>query len=323
MSTLILASEKDIHAQSVAAQLGKLGIAPVFLHLGDLLQAGKLTYDSVSGRLIIDKQDGRQIDFSSLRSVWNRRPGRIESPVMPEQWIETLIERECNTAINGIFRTLECLWVNHPAAQNEASIKVHQLKIASRSGLQVPESIITNDPEQAERFYEKHRQKVIYKLIDELSSGQFPATEVPRGMPTMKVRPADLSHFDQVRHSLHFFQRQVEKVADIRVTVVGEEIFAGRIESQQGTGKVDFRLDYSVPVLNWELPPDLAQDCLKLMRLLGLNYGALDFCLDEAGQHIFLEINPAGQFLWLEEALGQPISAALAQLLSGGRKPLV
>jgi len=323
MTTLILASEQDLHAQSVAAHINRLGVPPVFLHLGDLGERGKLTYESASDQLVIQKSDGSRIDFSQIQSVWNRRPGRIKSAVMPEKWIETLIEHESSRALAGIFRTLACLWVNHPAAQSEACIKVHQLKIARSCGLRVPETLVTNDPEQAFQFYERHGGKVIYKLIDELSAMEFPANAVPRGMPTMPVRLDDVSLLGQVSHSLHLFQRQIDKVADIRVTVVGEEIFAGRIESQQGAGKLDFRLDYSVPITRWELPPNLVQDCLRLMRHLELNYGALDFCLDESGEHIFLEVNPSGQFLWLEEAIELPISAALAKLLSGEKKTLV
>jgi len=64
-----------------------------------------------------------------------------------------------------------------------------------------------------------------------------------------------------------------------------------------------------------QLPPDTATKLHELMNRLGLVYGAIDLRLTPDGRYVFLEINPAGQFLYIEKATGQPITAALAQTL--------
>jgi glutathione synthase/RimK-type ligase-like ATP-grasp enzyme len=72
-----------------------------------------------------------------------------------------------------------------------------------------------------------------------------------------------------------------------------------------------------------ELPETLQTQCLDLMKRLGLNYGALDFILSENGDYIFLEINCAGQYLWIEQKTDLRISREIANLLTGKSKPLV
>jgi glutathione synthase/RimK-type ligase-like ATP-grasp enzyme len=324
MTILILASEQDFHARKVADQLEKQGSPYEIFQLNELLQRDRLTYEFPGRGLRIARSNGAEIDFSSVTAVWNRRPGRIKSAnLMPESWMETMIENESNRALSGMLRTLKCLWVNHPGKQEEAYFKLYQLKCARDAGLLVPDTIVTNDPAQAKAFYERCDGKVVYKLVDESSNNHFPVTEMPRGIPTLPLRPVDVAYLEQVSQSLHLFQQRVDKVADIRVTIIGSEVFAARIESQQGDGKIDFRLDYSVPVSVYELPPQVMLHSLRVMRTLGLEFGALDFCLDAAGEHVFLEVNPAGQFLWLEDALQLPLSETLAKLLSGALQPIV
>ncbi len=233
-----------------------------------------------------------------------------------------MVEWESTRALSGIWRTFPCLWVNHPGAQEEAEHKIYQLEIARQAGLNVPLTLVTNDPDAVKAFYQTCSGKIIYKLIDEASARYFPAHEVPRGLPTLPFRKVDIKHLDQVRFSLHLFQERIEKTLDLRVTVIGREIFAAAIHSQEGTGKLDWRLDYSVPHKIHQLPDDVAEACLSVLLRLGLNFGAIDLCMDAEGKYYFLEINPAGQYLWLEEQLGLPLSKELARLLSGLTRPL-
>jgi glutathione synthase/RimK-type ligase-like ATP-grasp enzyme len=319
MTVLILSSEQDLHAQAVRRQLDLLNVQCAVFDIATLLQHS-VTYKH-SGNSFTTVCDGDSIDFGAVSAIWNRRPTRPRSPAMPEEWVEKLIEHETSRAFWGMLRTLDCLWVNHPRDQEEAAIKVNQLKLAREVGLRTPETEVTNDPAAAREFYERCDGRIIYKMIDELSALHFPLTEMPRGLNTMPVRDVDLSHLSQVQFCLHLFQQKIEKIADIRVTIVGAEVFAAKIESQQGIGQLDFRLDYSVPILNWELPPHVVQGCFALLEKFRLNFGAFDFCLDAHDNYFFLELNPAGQYLWVEEALGLGISAALARLLSGRRCP--
>jgi glutathione synthase/RimK-type ligase-like ATP-grasp enzyme len=63
------------------------------------------------------------------------------------------------------------------------------------------------------------------------------------------------------------------------------------------------------------LPPEIQDKCVRLVEQLELSYGAIDMVLTPEGRYVFLEINPNGQYLWIEEQTGMPISAALCDLL--------
>jgi glutathione synthase/RimK-type ligase-like ATP-grasp enzyme len=138
----------------------------------------------------------------------------------------------------------------------------------------------------------------------------------------LPLRKADLEHLSQVRLAPHLFQRCIEKSCDLRVTIVGAKIFAIRIDSQAGRGKLDWRHDYSVEMVPCELPENLQVQCLDLMKRFGLNYGALDFILSATGEYVFLEINCAGQYLWIEQKTDLKISREVANLLTGKSAPL-
>lgn len=332
MSVLILSSPKDVHAQAVNRHLVEMGVPATFWHLDRMPGGDRLSYTlSSSGfqcAIDADKQPddqldaGGRIDLTSFQSVWLRRAGSVKVGPMPEQWMEELVECECTRALDAIFRAMRCLWVNPPAAEREALLKLQQLDVARRCGLAIPETLVTNDPESAREFVREHRREVIYKLVDEGSYRFFPSYEVVMGMPTLPVRETDEDHLDQVRLSLHLFQHRIDKVSDIRVTVVGERIFPVEIHSQQGKGKVDWRLDYSVPMLAHKLPDCVEESLVAILKRLGLNFGAFDLCLGRDGKYYFFEVNPAGQWLWMEKQLNLPISLQLARLLAGLEQPL-
>jgi hypothetical protein len=328
--TFILASQQDPHAQAVCGHLDALGVSVNFWELDELPSKVFLHYllENSSTQCLLyqaslEKAVSRApLDLMSFDSIWLRRPGKVRVASFPEQWMESLAERECSRALNAMFRSMPGLWVNPPEHQIEALLKLRQLDIARSCGLSIPETLVTNDPELVRNFFEKHDGKVIYKLIDEGSYKYFPTYEIVMGMPTLPLRTDDLAHLEQVRLSLHLFQQRIDKTSDIRVTVVADKLFAVEILSQLGRGKVDFRLDYSVPMRHHQLPDQISESCLEVLRRLGLTYGAFDLCLSKEGQYFFLEVNPAGQWLWMERELELPISLHLARLLAGLDCPL-
>jgi len=247
----------------------------------------------------------------------------VKAVGIPEPWAARLAERESNRAMDGLFRILPGLWVNHPTAQSEASFKVRQLQVAKDCGFDIPKTLITNDPAQVIEFHESCNRKIIYKLIDESTWECFPEFEIPKGIPTLPFRDDDLEHVQQIRYGLHLFQERIDKESDIRVTVVGQKIFAVKIESQLGKGDVDFRMDYSVPMALHQLPDEISEKCFSVLKVLGLNFGAIDLCLTRDGGYVFLEVNAAGQWLWMEMKLDMPVSEELARLLAGLSPPLV
>jgi glutathione synthase/RimK-type ligase-like ATP-grasp enzyme len=318
LTILILSSPEDLHAQFVARHLTDVGAQFAYFNLGDLFNNSEVSF-SIDDRgwkcAVVSPSIDSRINLEDCQSVWLRRPGKVKAPPMPDEWMEALIEWESRRALEAIFRLMPARWINAPAQQYESRLKTAQLERARLIGFQIPETTITSVPDVARAFYEQHQSKVIYKLIDEETSRLFPAFAGTRGIPTLPVRKQDSEFFDQVQYGLHLFQRRIDKIVDVRVTVVGSQIFAVEIHSQEGEGQLDFRLDYSVPMKVHRLPDDIAEKCLSLTKTMGLVFGAIDLALDKEGRYHFFELNPAGQFLWMETALNLPISKAIAQLL--------
>jgi glutathione synthase/RimK-type ligase-like ATP-grasp enzyme len=118
------------------------------------------------------------------------------------------------------------------------------------------------------------------------------------------------------------FQEYVPARFDVRVTVVGDRIFAAAIHSQDTQYLVDFCIDMNrAKVEPHDLPTDVATRLAEFMQRLGLVYGANDMRLTPDGRYVFLEVNPAGQWLFIEGRTGQPITTAVAETLAGQMGP--
>src|SRR5207249_3016869 len=125
-------------------------------------------------------------------------------------------------------------------------------------------------------------------------------------------------HEEGIRLAPVIFQEFIEKAFDVRVTVVANQIFAARIDSQiVESARVDWRRSDTdqLPHAPLALPEALSLRCFKLIRRLGLEFGAIDFVVDRAGRYYFLEINPNGQWAWLQDRLGFDIAGAIADWL--------
>ncbi len=114
------------------------------------------------------------------------------------------------------------------------------------------------------------------------------------------------------------YQREIRKAFDVRVTVIGDKVFAAAIHSQDhNETEVDWRSGTRDDLRHEaiELPPDVAAQCLALTAALGLRYGAIDLVADLDGRHWFLEINPNGQWAWIERRTGLPLAEAIVDTL--------
>jgi glutathione synthase/RimK-type ligase-like ATP-grasp enzyme len=215
---------------------------------------------------------------------------------------------EAQEALSGLWYALDAFWVNDPARDLVAHRKAFQLRVAQDVGLRVPATLITNDPDAARSFVDARGYRdVVYKA--------FSATETD-WRETRIMRQDELPLLDHVRYAPVIFQEYVEALYDLRVTVVGDEVFAAAIHSQETAYTVDFRMDIENAEIETVSLPDEVEDRVRaLMTRLGLVYGAIDMRLDRDDRYVFLEVNPAGQWLFVEEKSGQPIASALAEVL--------
>lgn len=315
MTVLILAPATDEHALAVAGRLRERGGEVEIVDLSHFPQRASMSAryaccaDCGGRGFALELESGR-IDLADVGAVWWRRPQPPEpSPAIRDDGHRLFAANEAQEALSGMWHSLaSALWVNDPARDQVAHRKAYQLSVAQDVGLRIPHTLITNDPDEARAFVDGRGYRgVIYKA--------FSATERD-WRETRVLRPEELELLDNVRYAPVIFQEYVEAVYDLRITAVGGKLFAVAIHSQQTDYKVDFRMDVaSARMEAVELPPEVERHLLALLSRLGLVYGAIDMRLTPDGRYVFLEINPAGQWLFVEEPSGQPIAEAMARLL--------
>lgn len=310
-SVLVVSHTHDAHAMDVLARLRQRGIEPVLFDTGRVPRETRLTigHDPATGWAAWAKADGREIDLTQVRSAWWRRPQPFDLDVAVGGADDRHFAlSETHAAVGGLWSLLDATWMNEPDRDERAGRKAFQLKAARAAGLAVARTCITNDPDRARAFIAAERGEVIYKT--------FTATE-STWRETRLLRANEAGLLDAVRFAPVIFQQHIPASADLRVTVVGDTLFAAAIRVPAGAYAYDFRMTMGdAAITPYALPDPVAEGLKRLMRALGLVYAAIDLRLTPDGEHVFLEVNPAGQWLFVEHATGQPISESIAAQLA-------
>ena len=322
---LILSLERDPHARAVARRLEKLGEEYLWFDCARFPVDSELhigyEHDGLA-RLIL-RADGREYDMRSIKAAWLRRL-RLPQP-LPE--IRNGLSRKwsagvCNVALSRTWELLRCRWMpGLPADEDYANNKVLQLAVAARLGWRVPRTVVTNSPDDFLAFYEQCEGRMVTKL----ANGAGAKAQVFVGLlfpaHTQVVRRRDLADYRAIRFAPMMLQEYVPKRVELRITVVGSQVFAAEIDSQSNPrSRDDWRahdLDREM-YREYALPADIKARCVSLVRELHLCYGAFDVVVTPAGEYVFLEVNPNGQWLWIEDRTGLPIADAIARYLAHG-----
>ncbi len=323
MSVLALTTDRDSVADRVIAELALRGVPVARLDQADIplrvwLDGRISTGRPWSGRLF--GAEGTLVDLASVHAVWHRHTKQFvvnEGMSGPEK---AFAYGEARRGYGGILAALSgCLWVNDPMAAARAEYKPVQLSAATAAGLRIPQTIITSDPHTAYDWARQLTRPVIYKPLD----GVWHADEGQvRVIYTSPVTDLDDLLDPALGKTAHLFQEQIRKAFEARVTIVGSQVFAVRIDAGSPAARTDWRSDYGALAYSLiELPTDVAAGLVDLHRRLGLVYGAADLICDEAGNWVFLETNQSGEWGWLAAETGVPVAAALADLLSGETCP--
>lgn len=311
--TVLVATEaEDVTADMVITELNRRSIPVVRFNPSDI--GGGLTVSArfgtcpapVTGQVHTPSRTAR---LDQVRAVYWRRPTWPEFRLLDRDDAR-FAAAQVRYGLGGTLYAMEGpLWVNHPLRSAAADYKPAQLALAQRLGLTVPPTLVTNHPEEAREFIASYAP-VIHKTLR-----WTPYTR--DGVPvTGWVEPVTADEIDDcVRVTPHLFQAQVDKTSDVRVLVVGRHVFAVRIDSDL----LDWRKDYSA--LSYtviDLPDPVEKTLLTYLDHLGLASGSFDLAVDRAGDYWWLELNPNGQWAWLEQNTGLEMSASFADLLIQG-----
>lgn len=323
---LIFTNKEDSHPNPVIAHLEKMGV-PVFRFNTEALLSD---YDfswwaDASGCdfMITDRASGRSVKGSEVTAIWDRRPAR-PSCLLVENTPE-INSHNLDEAL-GFLRFIRYYLKDIPSLGSivndvPAASKMLQMKVARKVGFKMPATCFANNKEAVLRHIDS--ADIILKPIESEAildgGGDRQWTFFAQKTTLQDLRDVPDEAFSQ---TVSFVQEYVEKAFELRVTVVGNRIFACRIDSQlqqDDTGKIDWRQGYGNGI-RWsvydDLPETVSRQCLAFLRAMGLDFGCFDFVVTPSGEYVFLECNPNGQWLWVELETGLPISQAIAEWLA-------
>jgi glutathione synthase/RimK-type ligase-like ATP-grasp enzyme len=319
---LLVTTAVDVASDAVAAALDARGASYFRLNTEALpLDSSASVYLASEPTRYVWVENGTGTSFENVKRVWFRRH---RLPVLPSDIVPAHAEyiwRESQWFVRGLLLALAervpaVEWMSPPLALEAAESKLLQLQVAQAVGLHCPPTLISNDPSAIREFFEYQGQSVVAKA---LKLGYFDYGEVQTATYTTLLSESDLEDATALVAAPVIYQRHVPKKCDVRVTVVGDDVFGAAIHSQdEPSARIDWRRTESdLPHSEHSLPESVRRGCLALMKRLGLSFGAIDLVLTPDGRYVFLEVNPSGQWLWLQDRLGFPITECIASWLTG------
>lgn len=320
MTVLIFTEECDPTADRVIGELNHRGVPvlradtswfPSRLSLDAYLDGARWT-----GFL---RTSDRSVALSDLRAIWYRRPTAFSFPEGMSGPERQHAGWEAKFGLGGVLMSLPTLQVNHPSREADACYEPFQLATAARCGLTVPDTLVTNEPDAASRFTERLDGKVVVKLM---GSNVIIEQGGPKVSYTHLLDDHELADLSGVDVTAHLFQEWIaDKAYEVRVTAVGNALFAASIHATSDNARIDWRSDFAaLTYTEVDLPAQVTAGIRRYLAALDLRYGAFDFAVTSDEQHIFLECNPGGQFGWIEANTTLPITQALADLLEKGQQ---
>jgi len=256
-----------------------------------------------------------------ITTVVLRRPKPVEIHKTGDIYSERHIAGEWSEVIEGFLAHIEeKRWINHPARNSGASHKIEQINRAKRHGLNIPQTLITNNIHEAEKFILSEKNGVIVKP---LASGYIEreSPEEDTIIYTRQFKEEDRHFLKEIEFCPVLFQEIVPKMVDVRMTILDGIIVATGIRAieNDGSQRLDIRRNNmsDVEYFPLKMPHDVSISVRSLIQSYGLRFAALDFGVTESGQWFFFEINPNGQWAWLDLYGKADIASVFIKQLKG------
>jgi glutathione synthase/RimK-type ligase-like ATP-grasp enzyme len=312
---LIISNKSDITSDFIVKELKERNVEFYRFNTEELTKSCSISLDFKANQYLIkDLLLNKQFDLKEFTSVYFRRP---ELPFIGLNELSNgelqFVKSEISYTLEGVYKILrDAYWVSPIYSIREAENKIYQLEIAQSIGFVIPDSMVTNSFEDSILFFDRNNECIIKPvksgLIEDAEKSKVVFTNFIKERPSSK---------EQIKLMPNFFQSHIKKIGDVRVTMVGNKAFATLIHSQGNPQtEVDWRRgEHSLKHTKIELPSDILEKCRELLAMLNLRFGAIDFILDEMQKFTFLEINPNGQWAWIERQTGYQISQEIVNML--------
>ena len=303
---LIITHKEDFTADFVIDKLNKREIKYYRFNCEDI---DKENY-------LFEKQNGFQFQINNLNSfhsVWFRRT-KLPDLKIKDEAEKLYLLGEYDALLSNLYSQLNVKkWLSHPNDVYQAENKIFQIQVAQEIGFTIPDTIITNQHSVLKEFIDKHNRNVIVKP---LSQGRIKQVEGIKTIYTNRISEEIINNLASYSLTPSIYQEYIEKEYELRITVVGEKIFAAKVDSQKlDETKTDWRKQ-KIPFEPYSLPLEVSKKCIALLCKLNLSFGAIDMIKSSKGNFVFLEINPNGQWAWLDMEAGLNISDEIINYLT-------
>jgi hypothetical protein len=302
----IISTSNDLHALAVLEELRKLGQPRVAFLRSDQVAAneqGRIEIVPDAREAVLASVHGVAID--ELSTIWFRRPRSANLNLDDREPKEReFIDNECRGLINSLvlFANPLTKWISHPQATFRACDKLYQLQVAHLSGFRVPRTLVTQSKADLIRFWEDCKRRIIVKPL------------VGVREPFLLARPVeDPRELDEEAVGIcpAVYQEFIPGTRHIRLNCFGERFLAAAIDSTD----LDWRPNLNVPITAWNVPRDLRKLVRSTLDALGLEMGIIDLKQTPVGDLVWLEVNPQGQFLFLDPLLEVNTARLFAEYL--------
>lgn len=302
---LLFTSSEDVTCDFIVKEFRSRG-KPVFRLNTDKIATSTFLYSPDPEQMSLEI-GGRHLLLSDVRAAYYRRPKEPQiSQIGPYAEYYT---REWRTVLQSVISFIDDKWLNHPREISRAEDKLQQLRIAKDIGFRIPLTVVTNDPKIVKAHIQQNDT-----VVKPIRRALFENNGCQSVTFTTRVDHIDEGMEESIRACPFIVQELIKKRFDVRVTVVGDSVFAVAIHSQgHSETQVDWRRGghSDLPHEAIELPMEISSLCREVVRRQSLRFGAIDLVVDLDGEYWFLECNPNGQWAWIENRTGLPIARAI------------
>ena len=259
--------------------------------------------------------DNNHYNIENFRSVWYLKP-YLPSELICYPVVEyrEFIKKQFKDSRESLFNLLSHKkWLPNPHKMFEFSNKVTQLNLATKCGFDIPNTLVTSNPITAKKFIAENDEVIVKQLASNIS------LFVDKTIFSNILKHEDVEEIDSLKLAPCIFQEYIEKEFEMRVTYINGKIFAVKIDSQKDKNtRIDWRKkphEKSILIEPCILDIETQNKIYKFMKMSNLNFGCFDFIMATNRKTYFLEINPNGQWYFLDENTRHGIAFEIADYL--------
>jgi glutathione synthase/RimK-type ligase-like ATP-grasp enzyme len=307
MSIGIVSCHNDAHAFAVKRELERSFRASC--HVFDCDRSGldgremSWLLAEAAAPLLMSSEKTR-VGIRALDLIWFRRAafGEEVAAAADSAYAKFVKENYRAAGLGILLSEFNGIWIDHPLKSINSENKIIQAYVAREAGIRIPRTLVSQSPDAVREFCDTLNGEVIVKPIQQVADA---------GARTKKVGDELLTNDQSIGMCPVMYQELIPGRRHIRAHIFGDHVLAAILESDD----LDWRWNLNIPCRQVTLPDELQKKMYAALDLLGLSMGVFDLKLTDEGEYVWLEVNPQGQFLFIEGMCGLPLTRAMADFL--------